>query len=65
MSKRTETDHQVVIESQKTTQVYEKNSVGLTDKEGHSTYHKDSGNTTDHYGNIISTGGRDGHKKSK
>ncbi len=65
MSERTEKRHQVVIRNNNTTEVWNKNSAGSTTKEGHSTYHHKSGYTTDHYGKIISEGGRDGRKTSK
>ena len=61
---RKENSHQVVIDHEDTTEVWEKNSAGCTTEEGHSTYHENSGNTTDHHGNIISSGGRSGNKKS-
>ena len=62
--KRKENNHQVVIDNENTTEVWEKDSAGCTTEEGHSTYHKNSGNTTDHYGKNISSGGLSGNKKS-
>lgn len=62
MSNRENHPHQVVVHNEATTHVWEKNSAGCTTNEGHSVYHKSSGNTCDHYGNIISRGGNDGKK---
>tara|TARA_Y100000310_G_C20081693_1_gene534148 strand:- start:277 stop:477 length:201 start_codon:yes stop_codon:yes gene_type:complete len=61
---KTENKHQLVIRHKDTTEEWKKDSAGCTTDKGHSTYHKNSGNTTDHYGKIISTGGKSGKKKS-
>jgi len=49
-----ETNRQSITKYDDKTEIWEKNSVGSTTKEGHRTHHHDSGNVTDHYGNIIS-----------
>jgi len=51
MSTRKETDHQVIIENEDNTHVWEKNSSGNTTKEEHSVVAH--GERYDHYGNHI------------
>jgi len=53
MGKREDHPKQAVYHDKKKTEVWEKDSAGRTTKEWHSTYHKESGNTTDHYGKVI------------
>jgi regulation of enolase protein 1 (concanavalin A-like superfamily) len=53
MANRENNPKQVVIRTEKKTDVWEKNSAGCTTKSGHSTHYKDTGITTNHYGKII------------
>ena len=53
MSKKENHPKQVVIRHKDSTEVWEKNSIGNTTKEGYSRYNHKTGNTTDSYGKII------------
>lgn len=57
--------HKVIRHNDGRTEVWGKDSAGCTRKEYHSTYNPNTGNTSNHYGRIIATGGRDGRTKSK
>ena len=63
MSKRENHPKQVVIRNESSIEVWEKNSVGSTTKEGYSQYNKKTGNTTDYYGKIINRGGNKSKNK--
>jgi hypothetical protein len=53
MTTRHESSHHVVYEHEDGAKdVWEKNSAGITTEEGHTTVNE-SGNITDHYGNIV------------
>jgi len=56
MSTRKETSRQVIIRSDKAgkTDIWEKNSAGVTTKKGHRTHYHKSGNVLNHYGRKIS-----------
>lgn len=50
---RKETKNQVVIKFKNKTEIWEKNSAGCTNKEGHRTQNHKTGSVTNHYGRTI------------
>lgn len=57
--KREESSQRVVNTSDSgKVDTWEKNSAGNTTAEGHTTYNPNTGNTVDHYGNIVNSGNK-------